>query len=93
MKGSAISDGKTMEIAVERCQLYRPKRFDQPQEVTQITAAIIRRGERGNTRYVLFSDSHYRFCRRTTVAKTPLDACGGNDGIIPRPMRQNQPAP
>ena len=58
MKGSAISDGKTMEIAVERCQLYRPKRFDQPQEVTQITAAIIRRGERGNTRYVLFSDSH-----------------------------------
>jgi hypothetical protein len=58
MKGRAISDGKTVEISVERCQLYRPKTFDQPQEVTKITAAIIRRGQNGNRRHVLSGDSH-----------------------------------
>jgi hypothetical protein len=58
MKGHALSDGKTVEISVERCELYRPKTFDQPLEITRITAAIIRRGESGNTRYVLSGDSH-----------------------------------
>jgi hypothetical protein len=56
--GQVNSDGKTVDISIEHCDLYRPGTFETPQEVTKITASIVRQGANRESRQVIFGDSH-----------------------------------
>lgn len=58
VRGRATSDGKTIDISVEECEILRPGTFDNPQEIRRITAGIIRHGDSENVRWVMFADSH-----------------------------------
>lgn len=58
VRGRATSDGKTIDISVEECEILRPGTFGNPQEIRRITAGIIRHGDSENVRWVMFADSH-----------------------------------
>ncbi len=58
VKGTATSDGGIVKVTVEHIDLYRPKTFDQAQDINKITVGIIRTGANGERRWVLFGDSH-----------------------------------